>query len=44
MAHVARNGNIKDLVVLLTEVRSLDHRVGFLKRVNPSICGLAGND
>ncbi len=35
---------IERLVVLMLENRSFDHLLGFLKRENPKINGLTGNE
>lgn len=41
---VTVNGRIQNIVVLVMENRSFDHMLGFLKRLNPEIDGLNGNE
>lgn len=40
----AADPKIKHIVVLMQENRSFDHLMGFLKRLNPEINGLTGNE
>lgn len=43
VAH-GRDDKIKHVVVLMQENRSFDHLLGYLKRLNPEINGLTGNE
>jgi phospholipase C len=36
--------NIQRFVVLMLENRSFDHLLGYLKKVDPNVCGLTGSD